>query len=200
MAGRYLELMLTPEVRAQQERHYGRSMVVPPQVEREALPDEAVDFIGRRDSFYLATVSPTGWPYVQHRGGAPGFLRVLDRGTLAFADYRGNRQLISAGHLAAGGRVSLFLMDYPRRERLKVLGHARVAAAADDPELVARVTEPAARAGTERVFVVDVVAWDWNCAKHITPRYSKAEVEVAVAGLRERIRELETELARRGGR
>lgn len=192
MAGRYLEVMFTPPVQAAQQRFQGRALALPTQPERDPLGEDEVNFIKARDSFYMATVSPTGWPYVQHRGGAPGFLRVLDNSRLAFADYKGNRQMISTGHVAADDRVSLFLMDYPQRLRLKVIGRAKVLDAREHPDRVEALAEPGARRITERLFLIDVVSFDWNCPKYITPRYTAAEVEASVAGLRARIRELET--------
>jgi uncharacterized protein len=124
MARRYLEIAVTPAVTEAQKRYFGRSLDSQAGAAREPLGDDEIAFIAARDSFYIATVSETGWPYIQHRGGRPGFLRAIDAHTLAFADYKGNRQLLSTGNLAANDRVSLFLMDYPRRERLKILGHA----------------------------------------------------------------------------
>ena len=126
MAKKYLEIAVTPSVVEAQKRSFGRAARLESGLDRDALGPEETEFIAARDSFYMATVSETGWPYIQHRGGRPGFLRVVDPHTLAFADYRGNRQLLSTGNVAANDRVSLFLMDYPRRERLKILGHARV--------------------------------------------------------------------------
>ncbi|MGA9576649.1 MAG: pyridoxamine 5'-phosphate oxidase family protein, partial [Terrimicrobiaceae bacterium] len=115
MAKKYLEIAVTPSVVEAQKRYFGRSTRLESGLDRDALGPEETEFIAARDSFYMATVSETGWPYIQHRGGRPGFLRVVDPHTLAFADYRGNRQLLSTGNLAANDRVSLFLMDYPRR-------------------------------------------------------------------------------------
>jgi predicted pyridoxine 5'-phosphate oxidase superfamily flavin-nucleotide-binding protein len=195
MAGRYLEVMFTPPVQAAQQSYYGRAQAVPAQPVRDPLGEDEVNFIKERDSFYMATVSPTGWPYLQHRGGEAGFLRVLDFSRLAFADYKGNRQMISTGHVAADGKVSLFLMDYPQRTRLKILGHAQVLDAREHPDLVESLADPAARRITERLYLIDVVSFDWNCPKYITPRYTAAEVEASVAGLRARIRELEARLA-----
>ena len=198
MAGRYLETYFTPQVLAAQQRYFGRSQHLPPQPEVDPLTDEERVFIEARDSFYLATVSENGWPYVQHRGGAAGFLRVVSPTQLAFADYKGNRQMLSTGHLAASDRVALFLMDYPRKERLKILGHARVLDARANPDLVAQISTPAERGLVERVFLIDVVSFDWNCPKYITPRYTEAEVEEAVTPLKQRIVELEAQLKARG--
>lgn len=191
MAGRYLETYFTPTVLAAQQHYFGRSQHLPPQPERDALTDDERAFVEARDSFYMATVSEDGWPYVQHRGGRPGFLRVISPTQLAFADYKGNRQMLSTGHLAANDRLALFLMDYPRRERLKILGHARVEDARQHPELVAQIAEPETRGIVERVFLIEVVSFDWNCPKYITPRYTAAEVEEVIAPLRARIAELE---------
>ena len=194
MAARYQEIMFTPSVRAAQHRFYGRAAAPLPTGTDDPLTPDAIEFIRARDSFYLGTVSPTGWPYIQHRGGAPGFLHVLDERRLAFADYKGNRQMISTGHLAEDARVSLFLMDYAARERLKILGRARVISAREDPELAAALADPAERRVTERLFVIDVVSFDWNCPQYITPRFTAQEVDAAVSGLHQRIRQLETEL------
>jgi len=194
MAGKFLELAFTPAVCAAQEKYFGRAQKLPHQPERDELTDDEVRFIQSRDSFYMATVSETGWPYVQHRGGQPGFLRVLSPTQLAFADYRGNRQMLSTGNLAVQDRVCLFLMDYPQRTRLKILGRARVVDAREQPALVVELAEPDTRGIVERLFLIEVVSHDWNCPKYITPRYTAAEVEEAVAPLRARIAELEAQL------
>ena len=192
MAKKYLEIAVTPSVVEAQKRSFGRSARLESGLDRDALGPEETEFIAARDSFYMATVSETGWPYIQHRGGRAGFLRVVDPHTLAFADYRGNRQLLSTGNLAANDRVSLFLMDYPRRERLKILGHARVTDATS--KLLERLVEPEARASVERLFFIDVVSFDWNCPKFITPRYNAAEVEAFLGSHKKQIAALEAEL------
>jgi uncharacterized protein len=156
-------------------------------------PSEA-QFIAERDSFYMATVSETGWPYVQHRGGPKGFLRALDEKTLGFADFSGNRQYVSVGNLKTDDRVSLFLMDYPNRTRLKLLGRARVVGNDGDDDLVRRLSVPGYRARIERAVVITVEAFDWNCPQHITSRFTADEIEVAVQPLRKRIAELEDQL------
>jgi predicted pyridoxine 5'-phosphate oxidase superfamily flavin-nucleotide-binding protein len=194
MATNFLKFAVTDSVRQAQEDYFGSSQPVQSAAERDALTEDEITFIRSRDSFYLATVTETGWPYIQHRGGAPGFLRVLSPTRLAFADYRGNRQMLSTGNIAANDRVALFLMDYPRRERLKILGHARVGDARKHPELVAPLAEPETRRIVERLFFIEVVSFDWNCPKYITPRYTAAEIEDLVAPLRERIAELEAQL------
>jgi predicted pyridoxine 5'-phosphate oxidase superfamily flavin-nucleotide-binding protein len=191
MAKKYLEIAVTPAVVEAQKRAFGRSRRVEFGSARDPLGAEEAEFIAARDSFYMATVSETGWPYIQHRGGRPGFLRIVDPHTLAFADYKGNRQLLSTGNLAANDRVSLFLMDYPRRERLKILGHARVSDSAS--ELVEQLVEQDLRPLVERLFFIEVISFDWNCPKFITPRYSEAEVEAIISPLKKRIAELEAE-------
>ena len=194
MAGKFLELAFTDSVRKAQEHYFGRAQRIPPQPGNDALTDDEAQFIQSRDSFYMATVTEAGWPYVQHRGGAPGFLRVVSPTQLAFADYKGNRQMLSTGNLAVNDRVALFLMDYPQRTRLKILGHAKVVDARERPELVAQLAEPAERPLVERLFLIEVVSFDWNCPKYITPRYTAEEVEAAIAPLRQRIAALEEEL------
>ena len=194
MAERFMQTVLTPSVLAAQDHYFGRHAVVDSAPERDPLTDEERSFIEARDSFYMATISENGWPYLQHRGGRPGFLRVVSPTQLAFADYKGNRQMLTTGNLAANDRVALFLMDYPRRERLKILGHARVADARQHPELVAQLAESEARGLVERLFFIDVLSFDWNCPKYITARYTAAEVEAAVAPLKQRIAELEAQL------
>jgi predicted pyridoxine 5'-phosphate oxidase superfamily flavin-nucleotide-binding protein len=134
-------------------------------------------FVAARDSFYLATVSETGWPYLQHRGGPPGFLKVVDPSTLAFADFGGNRQFVSVGNAATNDRVSLFLMDYAHQMRLKVLGRMRMFDLGEaPPEVVFEVELPGYPARIERVAIIEVAAFDWNCPQHITPRFTAAEL------------------------
>jgi uncharacterized protein len=193
MAHNYLAHTVTPAVLAAQQRFNGRRAPIPPAPQPDALgPDEAA-FIAARDSFYLGTVNEEGWPYIQHRGGPAGFLQVLAPHTLAFADLRGNRQLLSTGNLGHDPRVSLFLMDYVRRERLKILGRATVVGAADRPDLVRRLAVPGLPAAkVERIFQIEVVGFDWNCPQYIKPRYTAADLEP----LRARIAELEAELAK----
>ena len=162
----------------------------------DLLTAEETDFLAARDSFYMATVTEDGWPYVQHRGGPPGFVKVLGPNQLGFADFSGNRQMISTGNLAASDRVALFFMDYPRKERLKLLGHVRVLDAREHPQLTDQLSPtPELRGSVERVFLIDVTAFDWNCPKYLTPRFTEAEVEEAVAPLKQRIAELESKLA-----
>jgi len=160
----------------------------------EFTEDEAA-FIADRDSFYMATVSETGWPYIQHRGGPPGFLKLVDNRTLAFADYRGNRQYISTGNLAADDRVCLFLMDYAPRARLKVYAHVETIPLGADLELTQLITVPGYKAKLERIFRLRLETFDWNCPQHITPRFTEREVDEGVRPLRERLAQLEAENA-----
>lgn len=150
-------------------------------------------FLSTRDGFYLATVSESGWPYVQYRGGPVGFLRVLDEHSLGWADFQGNLQYISTGNLVADGRVAMIVMDYANRRRLKIFGHARMIAAGDDQDLIDRLTDHGYDAVVEGGFVVTVDAFDWNCPQHITPRYTAAEIEQGITPLRREIAALRAE-------
>ena len=161
----------------------------------DRLDADAEAFIAARDSFYLATVSEGGWPYIQHRGGPTGFLRVLDERTLGFLDFAGNRQYMTLGNLATSDRVALILVDYPRRSRLKLLGRMAVHDLADDPELAACLALPGYRGRPERAFTIRLTVFDWNCPQHITPHFSQSEIAAAVQPLHDRIALLEAELA-----
>lgn len=180
---KFQHVAFTPRVLDAQKSAYGRTYAVAPDPGRDALgPDEA-GFILARDSFYMATVSESGWPYVQHRGGPPGFLRVLDAHTFAFADLRGNRQLVSVGNLATNDRVALILMDYPNRARLKLLAHAELLDTASAPDLAALLAPEGQSRHVERLVRLHVVGFDWNCPQNITPRFTQAEVDAYVASL-----------------
>ncbi|MFE1600315.1 pyridoxamine 5'-phosphate oxidase family protein [Methylobacterium sp. ID0610] len=188
---RFHETLFTPAVRAGQER-LGSPYAAMPR-EPDAAPADAAltpaeaAFLARRDSFYLASTSEDGWPYIQHRGGPPGFVRVIDRTTLAWAEFAGNRQYISLGNVAANDRVALFFMDYPARHRLKLLGHLTMHEPAERPDLAAAVALDAYRARIERVAVVEVAGFDWNCPQHMTPRFTAAEIEAAMERRRREI-------------
>ena len=194
----FLDIAATPSVRAAQASMGAERLwsVAGQDRQFDRFTDNEVAFIAERDSFYLATVSETGWPYVQHRGGPPGFLKVIDETTLAFADYSGNRQYISLGNVNADDRASLILVDYPRSARLKILAHIEVLALDQDAVLRDRVLDPGYRAKPERILKLKLDAFDWNCPQHITPRFTEAEIATAVAPLRERLADLETENAR----
>lgn len=194
MATKYLDLMFTDAVCRAQTQYYGQAGKIADAPERDPLGPGEAEFIAARDSFYMGSISESGWPYVQHRGGPSGFLRVMNGTTLVFADYKGNRQLLSTGNVSVNDRVALFLMDYQNRERLKILGHARVEDARIHPDLVIQVTDPKMRSSVERLVFIDVVSFDRNCPKYITPRYSLEEVEELVGPLRKRIAELEAKL------
>jgi hypothetical protein len=194
MGFKFHELAFTDSVRRAQEEYYNQSRPVRHVPGPDALTHDEIDFIQARDSFYMATVSETGWPYLQHRGGGVGFLRVLSPAQLAFADYKGNRQLISAGNLAATDRVMLFLMDYPQRTRLKIMGHARVEDARSHPDLVAQLASKEVQRNVERLFFIDVVSFDWNRQQYITPRFTADEIKGIVTPHQQRIAELEAQL------
>jgi predicted pyridoxine 5'-phosphate oxidase superfamily flavin-nucleotide-binding protein len=156
-------------------------------------PDLA-GFITQLDTAFLATVSAEGAPYIQHRGGPKGFIKVLDDKTLGFADYAGNKQYITISNLAGNDRAYLFLLDFANRQRIKLWGRARVVE--NDPALMEKLVDPGYRARPERAILLTIEAWDVNCSQHITERYTQAEIAGAVAGLRERIVALEAENAR----
>jgi len=196
MATKYLDLSFTDSVCRAQKQYYGNVGKIVGAPERDSLSEAEAQFIAGRDSFYLGSINESGWPYIQHRGGPQGFLRVIDERTLAFADYKGNRQLLTTGNVSVNDRVALFLMDYKNRERLKILGHARVEDARAHPELVAQLTDSKMRSSVERLVFIDVVSFDWNCPKYITPRYSAEEVNELVGPLKTRIAELEAQLRR----
>lgn len=182
MGRAYAQVMFGDAAKRLQERFGSRAAYA--RMAREGRAGDALgpmerEFVGFRDSFYMATVTPDGWPYVQHRGGPKGFLRVLDDRTLAFADFAGNAQYITAGNLETNDRVSLFLMDYPNQARLKVIGHARIVEG--DAALETKVAVQGYPARTQRVIVLDVVGFDWNCSQHITPRWTEAEVMALMA-------------------
>lgn len=201
MGHKFAELAFTKEVKAAQERNGSRRAYARMETgedHHDVLGSNEAGFIAARDSFYMATVSETGWPYIQHRGGPAGFVRVLDGKTIGFADFRGNRQYVSVGNLQTETRVSLFLMDYPNRTRLKILGRARIVDA-NDHETLQRLSMPGYGGEVERGILISIEAFDWNCPKHITPRFTLAEIEVATAPLRQRIAELEEVLQLKAG-
>jgi predicted pyridoxine 5'-phosphate oxidase superfamily flavin-nucleotide-binding protein len=192
----FLEVAVTPSVRAVQA-DMGADQIWLGSHDRpsDTLTDAEIAFITTRDSFYMASVSETGWPYVQHRGGKAGFLKVVDQQTMAFADYRGNRQYISAGNFAANDRTCLFLMDYVRRARLKIYAYVEQVELDADQQLAKLVSDPDYRGRAERIFKLRLEAYDWNCPQHITPRYTEHEVGQAIAPLRDRLQQLEAENA-----
>ena len=197
MGHKFQEIAFTETVKSIQEqlgsrRGYSRREGGDSDFNNVLGPQEA-GFIGDRDSFYMASVSETGWPYVQHRGGPNGFVRVLDEKTIGFVDYSGNRQYVSVGNLINDDRVSLFFMDYPNRTRLKLLARARIVAP-EETEILTKLTPADNQVRIERGFLMTVEAFDWNCPQHITPRFTTEQVAAAITPLRNRIAELESKL------
>jgi ferredoxin-NADP reductase/predicted pyridoxine 5'-phosphate oxidase superfamily flavin-nucleotide-binding protein len=190
MSKAFAKISFTPDVQAVQTEMGSRSAYRTAELgeaEMVALGIFEQEFIAGRDSFYQATVSQTGWPYVQHRGGPVGFLKVLDERTLGYADFSGNRQYISVGNLRGDDRISLLLMDYPERRRLKIWGRARAVDERSEPKLLAKLESPEFSAPIERGIVIKVEAFDWNCPKYITPRYSEGEVEALLGQARQQM-------------
>ena len=190
------DLVFPPAVRrAQAER--GTAQAYAKKIEHgfpNAVTPELAAFIAEQDTAFLATASAEGAPYVQHRGGPKGFIKVVDERTLGFADYRGNRQFITLGNLSENDHAYLFVLDFSRRQRIKLWGRARVVE--NDPALMEKLVEPGYRARPERAILFTIEAWDSNCSQHITERYTHAELAGAVAAMTDRIAELEAENAR----
>jgi uncharacterized protein len=195
MAHGFLDIAGTPSVLAAQAANGSDRLWNKPKGYRtsDRFTEAEIAFITRRDSFYVATVSETGWPYVQHRGGPVGFLRVMNETTLAFADFRGNRQYISLGNAAANNRVALFLMDYPNRRRLKIYARIEAKDLEADPQLAETLALPGYRAKPERALVLHLEAFDWNCPQHITPRFTEEEIDAALTPVRAHIAQLDAE-------
>ena len=198
MSRAYADIAFTDAVRAMQSSMGSRAAYAGldhAPSEGVRLGGQEAAFIHERDGFYQASVSETGWPYVQFRGGPAGFLKVLDPQTLAYADFRGNRQYISVGNLLGNQRVSIILMDYANQRRLKILGRVRLVGERDDPELLARLAPTNYRARIERAAIISVEAFDWNCPQHITPRFTEAEIDEGIAPLRAELARLRGEVA-----
>lgn len=198
MARNFAEIAFTESVKAQQEKYGSRRSYARMEAHARGneLSEAEAEFIAERDSFYLATVGESGFPYVQFRGGPKGFLKVLDARTLVYADFRGNRQYISVGNLTRNDKAALILMDYARRQRLKVYARIEVIEAQDKPELIAQLQDASYDAHVERALLLHVEAFDWNCPQHITPRYTIEEIRELNAPLYEHIAKLEAEIAR----
>lgn len=199
MPNAYADIAFTPRVREEQRR-FGSAdaharMLSPERDDGAELGPREATFLSARDGLFQATVSETGWPYVQFRGGAPGFLKVIDQRTIGYADYRGNRQYVSVGNLRHDDRMSVIAVDYARRERLKLWGHARIT---EDPDII-DLLNGADGPRAERGIVIRIVAFDWNCPRHIRVRLSDAEQDAEVAQLRDRIASLERDLAMKTG-
>jgi predicted pyridoxine 5'-phosphate oxidase superfamily flavin-nucleotide-binding protein len=188
------DIAFTPSVKAIQERKGSRKGYARMEQKggwQDTVTEDLATFIGARDSFYFGTANAEGQPYIQHRGGPKGFLRVLDDKTLGFADFTGNRQYITQGNLAENDKAYLFLMDYANRRRIKIWGQARVVE--DDPELLDRLADPDYGARPEQAIVFAIEAWDVNCPQHIARRFSEDEMATLVAALEHRIAELKAE-------
>jgi hypothetical protein len=196
MAHKFFELTFTPSIKAAQE-HYGSrhkyARFETGKSDFSGLTEAEIEFIGARDGFYMATVGENGQPYIQYRGGKPGFLKVLDATTLGFADFRGNLQYISVGNLRKNDKAALFLMDYANRQRLKILARIEVRDAQEEPELIEKLAVSDYQARIERAMILSVEAFDWNCSQHITPKYTSDEIQFLIAPLQERIEALEAE-------
>ncbi len=197
MPNKFHEIAFTPSVKKAQE-HYGSrkhySKFEAGAEKNVVLTDAESDFIEQRDGFYMATVGEGGRPYIQFRGGPAGFLKVLDWQTLGFADFRGNLQYNSVGNIAVNNKVAIFLMDYANQRRLKIFADVEIHDAADRPDLLEKLADPAYKAKIERAIILKVEAFDWNCPQHITPRYSIEEVRQMVRPLNEHIEKLEKEI------
>jgi uncharacterized protein len=200
MPHNFAEIAFTPTVKKIQEQQGSRPsyarMESVPQAINHVLTEAEARFIAARDSFYMATVGETGWPYIQHRGGAAGFVRVLDENTIGFADFRGNRQYVSVGNLTTNDRVSLFFMDYANKTRLKLLGRVRFVGL-ENQEMLTRLETPGYKARVERGILIQIAGFDWNCPQHITERFTLDDVRSMTKTLTSRISELEAELASR---
>lgn len=190
------DIAFTDQVKAEQDARGSREMYegMVARPAPEGFSDREAAFISMRDSFYMATVSEDGWPYIQHRGGPRGFLKLLSPKQLGFADYRGNRQYVSVGNLHNEKRVSLFLMDYPNRARLKLLGRATVQEATDNPALAAQL-DIDGQGKVERLFTIEVDAFDWNCPQFITPRFTEDELAASLTPMVEELQTLRQENA-----
>ncbi|WP_294563241.1 pyridoxamine 5'-phosphate oxidase family protein [uncultured Arthrobacter sp.] len=201
MSKHYANIAFTPAVRQVQE-HHGTAGYFPPK-DTAAPADSPADPLGLReqtylegrDGMYLASVGETGWPYVQFRGGPPGFLKVLDKHTIGWADFQGNLQYVSTGNIRAMGRVSIIAVDYASQTRLKLFGRARIVTPEDGPDVLKALTVEGYQGVVERAVIVEVEAFDWNCPQHITPRYTLAELEEVIDPVRQRIGRLEAENA-----
>jgi len=179
MSQNFTKFAFTESVKRAQTRYGTRQSYAGMETagDRYRLTEREAGFLQSRDSFYMATVGENGWPYVQFRGGPRGFLKVLDDATLGYADFRGNGQYISTGNIEASKKASLILMDYPNRQRLKVWAETAIIEAEQDVELARRLEMPDYEARIERLVILKIQAYDWNCPQHITPRYTEEEFQ-----------------------
>lgn len=202
MSKRYASIAFTDDVSAVQRDHdshrfYGRKVAAGDATSGpDPLTDDEKGYLRERDGFYLSSVGDTGWPYVQFRGGSTGFVHIIDDRTIGWADFRGNLQYISTGNVSGDDRVTIIALDYASRRRLKIFGHARIVTAEDDLELLQSLSDGTHDAVVEGAVIVSVEAYDWNCPQHITPRFTAAELELALAPIREELAALRAENAR----
>ncbi len=198
MAKNFASLAFTDAVKAMQEKSGSRASYA--RMERDTyvdgLTENEIAFIEQRDSFYMASIGENDFPYIQHRGGPKGFIKVLDAKRIGFIDFSGNRQYISVGNIATNNNVALIMVDYPSRSRLKILAKAEIMELKDDPALYKLLDLNEYKFKPERMMVLNIEAYDWNCPQHITPRYTVEDIEAAFAGQREHIAKLEEELKR----
>jgi predicted pyridoxine 5'-phosphate oxidase superfamily flavin-nucleotide-binding protein len=196
MAKNFASLAFTDSIKALQEKNGSRSSYA--RLEREKYTDGLTkfetDFIHQRDSFYMASIGENNFPYIQHRGGPKGFLKVLDAKRIGFIDFRGNMQYISVGNMAGNNNVALIMVDYPSKTRLKILAKAEVVELKDDPALYNLLDLTAYKFMPERMIVLHIEAYDWNCPQHISPRYTIEEIEQAFSAQRDHIASLEAEV------
>jgi uncharacterized protein len=201
MTQRFFDLLFTPAVQAEQVCRGSRARYAALSTRRsdgtlaDVLEERELAFIEARDSFYIASVSETGWPYVQHRGGPVGFARCLDKRTIGWAEYAGNRQYVSVGNTAADDRVAMIFVDYLHQKWLKVLGYMRAYDADDRQDLALRLGVEHYTGRVARFVLITVEAFDWNCSQHITPRFTLVEIEKLSEPLYARIAELEAQLS-----
>jgi uncharacterized protein len=199
MSSLFANLAFTADVKALQSQMGSRQIYERLETgvtTNDLLGQYEISFIESRDSFYQASVSTSNWPYVQHRGGPKGFLKVLDSTHIAYADLSGNKQYVSVGNLSGNDRVSLIMVDYPNRRRLKIMGRARFAQQAEEPDLCAQLTMPEVRAKVDHAVIIHVEAWDWNCPKHLTQRYTEQEIAQILAPLQKENNQLRELLTR----
>jgi len=196
MAKNFAAIAFSTAVKEMQEKLGSRSSYA--RMERDTyvdgLTENEVDFITQRDSFYMASIGEKGFPYIQHRGGPKGFLKVLDTKRLGFIDFKGNMQFITVGNLATNNNVALIMVDYPARARLKIFARAEIAELKDNPELFDKLDLDGYKFRPERMMILNIEAYDWNCPQHIIPRYSVEEIEQAFAPQRNRMVQLEEEV------
>src|ERR1700733_5993057 len=196
MAYNFGSLTFTSAIKALQEKYGSRRQYARREssgLEEYMVGPQEAEFIAERDSFYMATVGEGAWPYIQHRGGTKGFVKVIDDHTIAFADLRGNKQYITAGNLMTDDRVALIFVDYPRQTRLKIVGHTQVFEGTDAEPWLAKFGNKKRDGVVERVFVIRVTATDWNCPQHITPRFTEDEIREALAPWEQRFETLRKE-------